>query len=102
MYHYGEYDACEFSMSSYLVAKSQDVGWFHAIPFFPRRMFSHKFCFIRAGSSIKKPAASARFRFTTSPTTFGVSGMRPGYGGGMAKWQPGGEAMHVLWYGRRS
>ncbi|MGE5819855.1 MAG: hypothetical protein ACM37Z_17665 [Deltaproteobacteria bacterium] len=56
MYHYGEYDACEFSMSSYLVAKSQDVGWFHAIPFFPRRMFSHKFCFIRAGSSIKKPA----------------------------------------------
>src|SRR4030095_5054971 len=36
MYHHGEYDACEFSMSSYLVAKSQDVGWFHAIPFFPR------------------------------------------------------------------
>ncbi|MGH7823557.1 MAG: hypothetical protein ACREQ7_00030 [Candidatus Binatia bacterium] len=56
MYHHGEYDACEFSMSSYLVAKSQDVGWFHAIPFFPRRMFSHKFCFIRAGSGIKKPS----------------------------------------------
>jgi len=56
MYHYGEYDACEFSMSSYLVAKSQDVGWFNAIPFFPRRMFTHKFCFIRAGSGIKKPA----------------------------------------------
>lgn len=56
MYHYGEYDACEFSMSSYLVAKSQDVGWFHAIPFFPRRMFSHKFCFIRASSAIKKPS----------------------------------------------
>ena len=56
MYHHGEYDACEFSMSSYLVAKSQDVGWFHAIPFFPRRMFTHKFCFIRSGSGIKKPA----------------------------------------------
>ena len=56
MYHYGEYDACEFSMSSYLVAKSQDVGWFHAIPFFPRRMFTHKFCFVRSGSGIKKPA----------------------------------------------
>jgi len=56
MYHYGEYDACEFSMSSYLVAKSQDVGWFHAIPFFPRRMFTHKFCFIRAGDGIKKPS----------------------------------------------
>jgi len=56
MYHYGEYDACEFSMSSYLVARSKDVDWFHAIPFFPRRMFSHKFCFIRAGSGIKKPS----------------------------------------------
>ena len=56
MYHYGEYDACEFSMSSYLVAKSQGVNWFHAIPFFPRRMFTHKFCFVRSGSEIKKPA----------------------------------------------
>jgi 4,5-dihydroxyphthalate decarboxylase len=56
MYHHGEYDACEFSMSSYLVAKSQDVGWFHAIPFFPRRMFTHKFCFVRSGSGIKKPS----------------------------------------------
>ena len=56
MVHYGEYDACEFSMSSYLVAKSQDVSWFHAIPFFPRRMWGHKFCFVRAGSGIKKPS----------------------------------------------
>jgi 4,5-dihydroxyphthalate decarboxylase len=56
MYQHGEYDACEFSMSSYLVAKSQDVDWFHAIPFFPRRMFTHKFCFIRARAGIKKPS----------------------------------------------
>ena len=53
---YGEYDACEFSMSSYLVARGQDVDWLQAIPFFPRRMWGHKFCFIRAGSGIKKPA----------------------------------------------
>ena len=25
MFHYGEYDACEFSMSSYLVARGQDL-----------------------------------------------------------------------------
>ena len=56
MYHYGEYDACEFSMSSYLVARSKNVDWFEAIPFFPRRMFGHKFCFIRAGAGIKKPS----------------------------------------------
>ena len=56
MYHYGEYDACEFSMSSYLVARSKGVDWFPAIPFFTRRMFGHKFCFIRAGSEFKKPS----------------------------------------------
>jgi len=56
MFHHGEYDACEFSMSSYLVARGQEVDWLQAIPFFPRRMWGHKFCFIRAGSGIKKPA----------------------------------------------
>ena len=56
MFHYGEYDACEFSMSSYLVARGQDVDWLQAIPFFPRRMWGHKFCFIRAGSGIRKPS----------------------------------------------
>src|SRR5437773_26654 len=74
MYHYGEYDACEFSMSSYLVAKSQDVGWFNAIPFFPRRMFTHKFCFIRAGSGIKKPAdlTGARIGLRTYENTLAL------------------------------
>jgi 4,5-dihydroxyphthalate decarboxylase len=56
MYHYGEYDACEFSMSSYLVARGQDVDRLQAIPFFPRRMWGHKFCFIRTGSGITRPA----------------------------------------------
>ena len=56
MFHFGEYDACEFSMSSYLVARGQDVDWLEAIPFFPRRMWGHKFCFIKAGSGVKKPS----------------------------------------------
>jgi 4,5-dihydroxyphthalate decarboxylase len=42
-------------MSSYLVARGQDMDWLQAIPFFPRRMWGHKFCFIRSGSGIKKP-----------------------------------------------
>jgi 4,5-dihydroxyphthalate decarboxylase len=56
MVRYGEYDACEFSMSSYLVARGKDIDWLQAIPFFPRRMFGHKFCFTRKGSGIKKPS----------------------------------------------
>ncbi len=56
MFYYGEYDVCEFSMSSYLVARSKGIDWFPAIPFFTRRMFGHKFCFTRAGSEFKKPS----------------------------------------------
>jgi 4,5-dihydroxyphthalate decarboxylase len=62
MFHYGEYDACEFSMSSYLVARGQDVAWLQAIPFFPRRMWGHKFCFVKASSGIKKPSDLKRGR----------------------------------------
>jgi 4,5-dihydroxyphthalate decarboxylase len=56
MRRYGEYDACEYSMGSYLVARAQDDDGLQAIPFFVRRMFCHRFCFIRAGSGIRKPA----------------------------------------------
>lgn len=56
MYHDGAFDACEFSMAGYLVARSRNVGWLQAIPFFPRRMFGHKYCFVRAGSEISNPS----------------------------------------------
>jgi 4,5-dihydroxyphthalate decarboxylase len=56
MNDYGEYDACEFSTGSYLVARARGIDWLQAIPFFPRRMFCHRFCFIRAGSDIKEPS----------------------------------------------
>jgi 4,5-dihydroxyphthalate decarboxylase len=62
-YHYGEYDACEFSMCSYLVARGHGTDWFHAIPFFTRRMFGHRFCFVRQGSAIRKPADLKGGRF---------------------------------------
>ena len=56
MSRYGEYDACEYSMGSYLVARAHDSDWLQAIPFFVRRMFAHRFCFIRAGSGITRPS----------------------------------------------
>src|SRR5258705_3773500 len=36
MFHYGEYDAFELSMSSYLVARGKDVDCLQTIPIFPR------------------------------------------------------------------
>lgn len=56
MSRYGEYDACEYSMGSYMVARAHGLDALQAIPFFPRRMFGHGFCFVRAGSGITKPA----------------------------------------------
>lgn len=52
----GEYDASEFSMGTYLVARSQGIDEFHAIPFIARRMFCHRFFFVKTGSTIKTPA----------------------------------------------
>jgi 4,5-dihydroxyphthalate decarboxylase len=56
MYHDRAFDACEFSMAGYLVARSRNIDWLQAIPFFPRRMFGHHYCFVRAGSEFGKPS----------------------------------------------
>jgi 4,5-dihydroxyphthalate decarboxylase len=62
-YNYGEYDACEFSMCSYLTARGHGIDWFQAIPFFTRRMFGQKFCFVKADSDVEKPADLKGGRF---------------------------------------
>src|SRR5206468_1677595 len=56
MYHDGAYDACEFSMAGYIVARSRNIDSLSAIPFFPRRMFGHHYCFVRSDSDIRKPS----------------------------------------------
>ena len=56
MYHERAFDACEFSMAGYLIARSRNIEWLDAIPFFSRRMFGHHFCFVRAGSPYAKPS----------------------------------------------
>jgi 4,5-dihydroxyphthalate decarboxylase len=49
-----EFDACEVSLSSYIVARSQGLA-FIAIPVFPRRLFSQSHIWIGADSSIRAP-----------------------------------------------
>ncbi|MBI4488394.1 MAG: ABC transporter substrate-binding protein [Deltaproteobacteria bacterium] len=50
-----EFDVCELSMSSYLLAKSTGQP-FAAIPVFLHRRFRHGFIFINANKGIQKPA----------------------------------------------
>jgi 4,5-dihydroxyphthalate decarboxylase len=49
-----EFDACEVSLSSYIMAQSQGLP-FTAIPVFPRRLFSQSHIWIGADSAISAP-----------------------------------------------
>lgn len=55
MARYRHFDICEFSMSSYLLAKFQGEA-LTAIPVFPHRRFRHGFIFVNAAKGISKPA----------------------------------------------
>src|SRR5436190_14735508 len=50
----GEFDICELSLSSYLIAKSRGMP-FTAIPVFPRRLFSLSQMWINVNSGITSP-----------------------------------------------
>jgi len=50
----GEFDICELSLSSYLIAKSRAMP-FTAIPVFPRRLFSLSQMWVNVNAGIKSP-----------------------------------------------
>ena len=50
----GEFDICELSLSSYLMARSRGMP-FTAIPVFPRRLFSLSQMWVHAGAGVKSP-----------------------------------------------
>jgi 4,5-dihydroxyphthalate decarboxylase len=50
----GEFDICELSLSSYLMARSRAMP-FTAIPIFPRRLFSLSQMWVRADAGISAP-----------------------------------------------
>jgi 4,5-dihydroxyphthalate decarboxylase len=54
MLHGKEFDLCEFSMSSYLMAKGRGMN-IAGVPVFPRRLFSASQMFVHPDSSIEHP-----------------------------------------------
>lgn len=54
MLQHGEFDICELSLSSYLIAKSRGMP-FTAIPVFPRRLFSLSQMWVNAKAGIQSP-----------------------------------------------
>jgi 4,5-dihydroxyphthalate decarboxylase len=68
-----EWDACELSLSSYLVARNQGLP-IDAIPVFPRRLFSQSQMYKHLGSGIDSPSdlAGKRVGLNTYQTTLSV------------------------------
>jgi 4,5-dihydroxyphthalate decarboxylase len=49
------YEACEFSLSNYIMLKARGANWLHAIPIFPYRAFRHSTLYVRRDSPLKEP-----------------------------------------------
>ena len=69
----GEFDICELSLSSYLMAKSRGMP-FTAIPVFPRRLFSMSQMWVRADAGIDSPKdlVGRKVGLSTFQTTLSV------------------------------
>jgi 4,5-dihydroxyphthalate decarboxylase len=53
---YQEFDACEMSLSSYILTLNEPDPPFIALPVFPSRYFRHQTMFVNSRSGIEKPA----------------------------------------------
>jgi 4,5-dihydroxyphthalate decarboxylase len=74
MYRHDEFDIAEFSMSTYLMLKSDQRKRWTAIPVFPHRRFRHSYIFINPTKSIRsvKDLEGKRIGLRTWQATMGV------------------------------
>jgi len=47
------YEACEFSLSNYIMLKDRGADWLHGVPVFPYRAFRHSAFFVRKDSPLR-------------------------------------------------
>lgn len=62
MWHHREFDGAEYSIGSHLLGRSRGLEDLVGIPVFPRRMFPHRFFFVRADAGIRGPCDLAARR----------------------------------------
>jgi 4,5-dihydroxyphthalate decarboxylase len=55
MLRHGEFDACELSLSNYLIRKSRGDTSLTALPVFPNRKFRHAYIFCNTRAGIRRP-----------------------------------------------
>jgi 4,5-dihydroxyphthalate decarboxylase len=57
------FEACEMSLSNYLIVRDRGADWLTAIPVFPNRAFRHGTVYVRAGSTLRSPKDLEGARF---------------------------------------
>jgi 4,5-dihydroxyphthalate decarboxylase len=98
MLRYGEFDAAELSMGSYLMAREKGAPRLIAIPVFPSRAFRHSCIYINAKSGIKEPKDMAgkrvgvpEYQITMAIWARGILEHEYGVKPEQMKWLTGGE-----------
>ncbi|HWO41965.1 MAG TPA: PhnD/SsuA/transferrin family substrate-binding protein [Candidatus Eisenbacteria bacterium] len=98
MLRYGEFDAAELSMGSYLMARDKGTPRLIAIPVFPSRAFRHSCIYVHADSGIRKPADMAgkrvgvpEYQITMAIWARGILQHEYGVPPEAMKWFTGGE-----------
>lgn len=98
MLRYGEFDAAELSMGSYLMAREKGFPKLIAIPVFPSRAFRHSCIYINTGSGIKEPKDMAgkrvgvpEYQITMAIWARGILQHEYGVAPEQMKWFTGGE-----------
>jgi 4,5-dihydroxyphthalate decarboxylase len=98
MLRYGEFDAAELSMGSYLMAREKGFPRLIAIPVFPSRAFRHSCIYINAGAGIKEPkdlvekrVGVPEYQITMAIWARGILQHEYGVKPEQMKWFTGGE-----------
>ena len=98
MLRYGEFDAAELSMGSYLMAREKGFPKLIAIPVFPSRAFRHSCIYINTASGIKEPKDMAgkrvgvpEYQITMAIWARGILQHEYGVKPEQMKWFTGGE-----------
>jgi 4,5-dihydroxyphthalate decarboxylase len=96
MLTYGEFDAAELSLSSYLLTHLAD-GPFAAVPVFPSRMFRHSGVYVHDAAGISEPADLAgrtvglgEYQLTANAWIRGILQEYHGLASGSVRYRTGG------------
>lgn len=92
------YEACEFSLSNYIMLKDRGADWLHAVPVFPYRAFRHSTLYVRRDSPLHGPAdlvgktvGVPDYSMTAAVWTRGILGEQYGVHWSTLKWIASGR-----------